>query len=234
MVAVDARGEVLQQGARALQARRQRQGGQVGAGKAQLLQFGQALAPGRRRQVPGMRLHREGAGRVGVQLLQPGALVGREDAVGAALLGHDLVAVPQHLVLHVGKRNAQRRQRARHAGVAGAGAGLVVAAGQHLAHAQLAGQLHDALGRRPVAHDQAAARRAAAGRQLAQRAVQLRHAGVDELHAPVRARGQGLQDVGVVHEGAVHLGVAPQRLVQGRVVVAAQVAAEPHQRGAAL
>jgi putative transcriptional regulator len=52
----------------------------------------------------------------------------------------------------------------------------------------------------------------------------------DELHAPVGAR-QRVEDVAVEDEGAPHLARRAQRVVQRGVVVGAQVAAQPDQRG---
>ena len=80
-----------------------------------------------------------------------------------------------------------------------------------------------------MAHDQTATGGAAARGELAQFLIQRRDAGMDELNAPVAARGQGIQDVGIEHESAVHALEAAQCVVQGGVVVAAQIAAHPHQ-----
>ncbi|GAO21847.1 oxidoreductase, SDR family protein [Alicycliphilus sp. B1] len=136
--------------------------------------------------------------------MQPRAPVGREHAVGSALPGQHLVAVEQRLVLVVAEGDARGLQGPGHAPVALDGLGLVVAVGQHLLHAQAARQPHDALRSRAMAHDQPAARGAASGGKLGQSLVQLQHAGVDELHAPVAARGQRVQDVGIEHEGTIH------------------------------
>ena len=202
---------------------------QVGGGKAQVCQRGQALARGGRRQVAGVAFNGIGLELEGIQPLQPSALVGGKHAVGPALLGQQLVTLQQHLVFVVAKSDAQLAQGLGHALVTFQGLGLVVAVGQHLLHAQRLRQLHDARQRRAVAHDEPAAGRAAACGQLLQAVVQLQHAGVDELHAPVAARGQRIQDVGVEHEGAVHALMAAQRVVERGVVVATQVAAQPHQ-----
>jgi hypothetical protein len=65
-------------------------------------------------------------------------------------------------------------------------------------------------------------------RQRAQRLVQLHQRLADELHPPVLPR-QAVQDVGVEHEGAMHLAATAQRVVQGGVVVHAQVPPKPHE-----
>ncbi len=224
-----ARHEVPQQPLGALYAGGQGQRPGVGQRKAQAGQRWQRLARRRRGQVPGVALHRIRRALEGVEPVQPGALVGREHAVGLALAGQHLVAFEQHLVLVVAEGDALGAQGLGHVPVAGDGLGLVVAVGQHLAHAQAARELHDAFARRAMAHDQPAAGRAAARGELAQALVQRLRAGMDERHAPVAAAGQRIQDAGVEDEGAVHPLVAAQRVVQGGVVVAAQVAPHPHQ-----
>ena len=67
--------------------------------------------------------------------------------------------------------------------------------------------------------------------QLLQALVQLQHAGVDELNPPVAARGQGIQDVGIKDKGAIHPGKTAQCVVEGAMVIAAQIAAQPDKRG---
>jgi DNA photolyase len=86
-------------------------------------------------------------------------------------------------------------------------------------------EILDALAARAaVQHDQAAAATAEGGVELPDRVP-------DELDAPVRARGERVEDLGVEAERAVDAPRLLQRVVQGGVVVVAQVAAEPHQGG---
>jgi hypothetical protein len=77
-----------------------------------------------------------------------------------------------------------------------------------------------------VAHDQAHAFHAVRGGQCTQFGIHADQAVADELHAPV-GPGQGFQDRAVEDKGAPHLPRCPQRMVQGGVVVGAQVAAQP-------
>jgi hypothetical protein len=59
-----------------------------------------------------------------------------------------------------------------------------------------------------------------------------REARVDELDAPVGARGQRIEDLAVEDEGAVHPRRRAQRVVEAGVVGDAKIAPEPEQRGA--
>ncbi len=70
-------------------------------------------------------------------------------------------------------------------------------------------------------HDQPAAERA-------QLLVELQQRFADEFHPPVDP-WQGVEDRRVEHEHADQLAAASQGVVEGRVVVHAQVAAEPHE-----
>ena len=83
---------------------------------------------------------------------------------------------------------------------------------------------NEAVGR-PLQHDQA---RLGVLRQGAQAAVQFHQRLTDEFHAPVLA-WQGGEDGAVKDEYAVHLLALQQGVVQGGVVLGAQVAAEPDQ-----
>jgi len=69
---------------------------------------------------------------------------------------------------------------------------------------------------------------------LAQRAVELDHGGVDELDPAVGGQSfveQLVQDRPVEDERAVHAPRLPQRVVQRGMVVRAQIAPEPDERG---
>jgi hypothetical protein len=61
--------------------------------------------------------------------------------------------------------------------------------------------------------------------------MQLQHAGVDELHAPVLPTGQGIQNFGVENKGALHPLKAAQCMVERGMVITAQIAPQPHQGG---
>ena len=57
--------------------------------------------------------------------------------------------------------------------------------------------------------------------QRFQRLVKMPNTGVNERHTAVVSMGECIQDVGIEHEGAIHLGMVPQRVVQRRMVMAA-------------
>ena len=176
-------------------------------------------------------LHGVGRALKRIELLQPGAFVGGKHAVRLALLGQHLVFFQQHLVFVIAEGDACRVQCLGGLLVPGDGGRLIVAVGQHFLHAQLLRQLHDARHGRAVAHDQPAAGHAMLPGQLLQALVQLQHAGVDELNPPVAARGQGIQDVGIKDKCAIHPGKTAQCVVEGAMVIAAQIAAQPDKRG---
>ena len=152
-----------------------------------------------------------------------GRLVGREQ----------LVAAKDHVVLAGAQRDAAIRQAAAHLVVARHGGRLLVVVGKHGLYAQAVGQLgQQHLGAAPQ-EDQTGV--FGIGHmvdlcQPAQLTVQLVQTVVDELDAPVGAR-QRIQHVAVPGEDAIDLAAAAQRQPQRRVVVAAQIAAEPHQAG---
>jgi molybdenum-dependent DNA-binding transcriptional regulator ModE len=52
---------------------------------------------------------------------------------------------------------------------------------------------------------------------------------MDELHTPVFTAWKRLQDAGIEYKSAIHALKAAQRVVQGSVVVTAQIAPHPHQ-----
>ena len=120
-------------------------------------------------------------------------------------------------------------QAAAHAGVAGQRVGFVVVVGVDRLHAQLRRQPRHLVDGQPVAHEQPGAVDAVRGAQRAQLGVDADQAVADELHAAV-GTGQGVEDGAVEHEHAPHLPRRAQRVVQCRMVVGAQVAAQPDQR----
>ena len=126
------------------------------------------------------------------------------------------------------QRHAALGQQSAHAGVAGQRRGFVVVAGVDGLHAQGGGQRRDLLVRPAVAHQQGGAFDAVRSRQRAQFGVHADQAVADEFHAPVLPRKR-IKDVAVEDEGAPHLARRAQRVVQGGMVVGAQVAAQPDQ-----
>jgi hypothetical protein len=116
------------------------------------------------------------------------------------------------------------QQRALYCAVAGDRLRLVVVVRVHRLHAQRAGIPRDLVARPSVQKREAAA-------EPFERVAQLGDALPDELHAPIRALLQRIEDFGVEHEHAVHGARRPQGVMQGGVILAAQVAPEPHQRG---
>ena len=106
---------------------------------------------------------------------------------------------------------------------------LVVVAGVHRLYAQLLRQRRDLVARPAVAHDQAGAGHALRGTEFRQLRVQVGEAVQDELHPAVGAR-QRIKDLAVEDEDTPDVASRPQRMVQRRMVVGAQVAAKPDQR----
>ena len=165
-----------------------------------------------------------------VELLQPGVLVRREDAVGLAAAGQDLAAFEDDVVLRGVQGDAAFCQRTTHGGIAGERVRIVVVARIDGLHVQVVGQGDDLVGRLAVPHQQANPVRAVRLAERGQRRIERHHALLDELHAPV-GPGQRAEDLGVVDEHAPDLARRPQGEVQGRVIVSPQVAAEPDERG---
>ena len=226
LVAVDAVAEAVEQRVGAAHAGRQLQRRQIGRPETHV---GQRRDDARRhrRQRTRVATHRIGLQVKGRELLQPGVLVGREYRERLAALGQHLVALEDDLVLERVEGDAVARQRVVHRAVARKCGGFVVAVGDHAGHTQFARQLRDDVAGAAVAHDEPAAQRA-------QRSVQLGHRGVDEFDPAVGLQPFGqqfVQDVGVEHEHAPHRPAGAQRMVEGGVVVDAQVAAEPDQSG---
>ena len=62
-------------------------------------------------------------------------------------------------------------------------------------------------------------------------AVELEQAFADELDAPVAAAGQQRQDLGIENEQTVDPSVVAKGVMKRGMVVAAQIATKPHQRG---
>jgi hypothetical protein len=178
---------------------------------------------------PGLRAvsgHRPGRQVERIAFPEPGVPVRRKDAEGATALGQQLVALEDQVVLAQVQRDAGIGQRAAYPRIAGQGCGFVVVVGKDRLHAQPGGQRDDLVAGPPVAHDQAHAFHAVRGGQCTQFGIQADQAVADELHTPV-GPGQGFQDRAVEDKSAPHLPRCPQRMMQGRMVVGAQVAAQP-------
>ncbi|GAB1459496.1 hypothetical protein MASR2M50_12700 [Thauera sp.] len=231
LVALDARGKVVEQALAAAHADRHGELGEVGGFEADVGEAGQGLGGGLRRQVCGVLFHWIRAHLEVVDLLQPGVLVGREHAVGLARLGEHLVALEDHLVLEVLVADAGLGERLRHPAVAHDGVGLVVAGGEDLVDTELRRQARDLVLGAAVANDHPATGAARGARHGVERRIQLDQAGVDELDAAVVARRQGVEDRGIEDEGAMHTFGKAQAMVKRGVVEAAQVAAEPDEGG---
>ena len=223
VVAVDAFVQkIVEQGAPTARAACQVQRCQVGGRKADLGQTRhfRALADGQRCQRCGVALDRVGLQIEGLELLQPGFLVRREDAVGLAGAGEHLVGCEHHLVLARVVSHAQLGQRAAHASVAQGRGRLVVGIGIDRLHMQRCGQARQLLARPALAHDQADAFNAVRATEHAQLRVEVHQRVTDELHAAVRA-GQRLEDVGVENEGHPHASCAAQRVMECGMVMGA-------------
>ena len=169
-----------------------------------------------------MALDRVGLDEERLELLQPCVLVGREHRVRRAALRQHFAALEDDVVFARVQRDAGVAERRAHRRVAREGVGFVVVVRVDRLRTEFAGEPYDLGPRRAVAHQQAPA-------EGAQLRVELAHAVVDELDAPVSAR-QRLEDGGVEHEHAPDLLGGPQCVVQRRVVVRAQIAPEPDQR----
>ena len=163
-----------------------------------------------------------------VHLFEPGVFVGREDAVGLARLRQQLAAFKHHMVFEAVKAHPLGRQTGCHLGVAGNGLRLVVMVGEHRLHTECQRLLHHGATGCVVQHHQPGPGYAMRQGQRRQCGVQLDQAMPDELDAPVRAR-QPIQNLAVKDKEAKHLPAGAQGVVQGGVVVCAQVAAKPDQ-----
>lgn len=176
------------------------------------------------RQPVQMVVHRVGREPAGIELLQPGLPVGREHGKRPAAPGQELVAFENHLVLERAENDAGIPQRLSHRLVAAKRRRLVIAVAEHRLRADLACERRHEFCRRPVQHMQSGAVR----RQFA---TQRGDAAVDELHPAVRARRQGVEDVGVEHEDDMHRPARCQRVVKGGMIGKTQIAPHPDQRG---
>ncbi|MNZ84055.1 hypothetical protein D3C78_1028000 [compost metagenome] len=222
-----ARRKVGQQPGRARAARGQGQLLQVGGFETDVPQAGHgpALAFGARRQAAGIALDGIGREIEGVELAQPGVLVGREHAERCAREREHFVALEDHMVLERVQRHAARLQGRAHARVARQGLGLVVVVGEHGRGAQLLRQPWNFRFGHALAHDQSGLRVAA---ERAQVRIQRHQAVPDELHAPVGAR-QRLEDGCIEKKHAMHLGAVAQGMKKSGMVAGAQIAPQPDQ-----
>jgi hypothetical protein len=98
---------------------------------------------------------------------------------------------------------------------------IVVAIDIHGGHPEFPGEARNFEARIAVAHDQAAAHGAQGG-------IDFLDGAQDELDAPIAAR-QRLKDADVEDKNAMHPVMALQGVVQGSVILHAQVAAKPDQ-----
>ena len=237
-VAVQPGQEVVQQGLRARHPGRHlqvRHGleihfGQGGHGRGPR-PAGRTQGRRRRGQVPGVALHRVGLQVKGLQLLEPGAFVGRKHAVWRVIARHHLAALKDHMVFEGVQHDAVIAQAASHGRIPSQGRRLIVVVGVDVLHPQLRRQLRDFNPAGPVPDDQShllRVRYPGGQGQLSQRLVQLHQRFADERHPPVLA-GQRVQDVGVEHESAPHLAAAFQGVEEGGVVGVTQITPKPHQ-----
>ena len=132
------------------------------------------------------------------------------------------------MVFEAVKAHAFGRQTGRHLGVAGNSLRLVVVVGEHRLHTQRQRLLHHGAAGLVVQDHQAGFGHAVRQCQRRQSRVQLDQGMPDELNAPVRT-GQPVQNLAVKDKETKHLPAAAQGVVQGGVVVRAQVAAKPDQ-----
>jgi hypothetical protein len=139
-------------------------------------------------------------------------------------LRQHVVFFKDHLVLEGEQGTAIGGQRGGHGSVAGHGLRFVIVVGKDCVHVQLRRQPWNFSACDGVAHHQAAP-------HLLQLRRQFADAGMDEFHTAVRPR-QGVKDFLVINESAKHGFAALQRVVQGGMVKAAQIAAEPYQSSA--
>ena len=220
VVAIDAVEEIVEQiggaPAAALQLRAQpcrlkTDGGQAGYAIGQIAMTQRS---GQRLDLKGLEVARR-------QAAQPAVFVGRENAVGFADRGQHLAALENYMVLEAVQRAAA--ELLRHLRVAQQGGRLIVVVVENGLHAQLHCQFWNQLGRATVANDQARCRV-----QAPQVGIDNAQGIEDEFDPPVGAR-QGVEDVRIEHKGAVNLSRRLQRMVQRRVVLHPQIAAQPDQ-----
>jgi hypothetical protein len=172
-------------------------------------------------------LHRIACELKGIDLLEPGVLVGREHAVGFSGLRQHLAALQVGVVLEGIKSFPGRGAPGAHPAVAFQGLGLVVVVGKHGLYAQAACQCGHRLAGHRVQHDQP---NLLMSTELAQRRIQLHQRRANELHAPV-GPGQRSQNFAVKNKDAMHLLALGERTVKGRMIVGTQVATKPDESG---
>jgi hypothetical protein len=134
------------------------------------------------------------------------------------------------MVLGGEQRHAGVGERAAHAGIALQGVRVVIVVGEHRLHLQCLRERRQRLVRHALPHDEACTLHPVRLAQRTQLRVQVHEAVANELDAPV-GPGQRREQLGVEHEAAPDPPRLPQGVVQGRLVLDAQVAAEPHERG---
>ena len=208
---------------------------QVGRQEADIGQRWQRIRRRRRRQPPVVgrrqvaiqqRVVGIGVVRCRQQALEPGILVRREDGKRLAGLGQHFRLFEDHLVLAGDHPAATRRQRGCHRGIPCNGGRLIVFIDEHGRRAQLCRQQRYLACRMRMPDDHAAA-------VAAQFGVEFGQALVDEGHPAVGNGAVALQrveDVAVENKHAMHAARQAERLVQRRLVEAAQIAPEPYQR----
>ena len=114
---------------------------------------------------------------------------------------------------------ALRRQQPRDLVIARDRERFIIGAGMHCINVECLRQRHHLIPGAAVAHDEVASK-------TTQFLIQAGQAGVNETQAAIVAR-QAVENIGVIHEDAVHLLRTAQGVVQGGVVECAQVAPEP-------
>ncbi len=230
VVAVDALQEIGQQLARAAGPGGHGQLREVGGLEVQVRQARHRHRPlgwhGRERR--GVARHRVGLEVKRFELLEPRVLVGCEHAKRVTRLREQLAPLEDHVVLVTVQQDTGVGQIAKHLGVARQRRRIVVVVGEHRLDLQPLGQRGNGPAGLVVQHDEAGTCPTAGLPEGVQVRVELHQRLADEFDAPVRP-GQGIQNVGVEDEDAPDLAADLERVVQRCVVLAAQVATEPHQ-----
>ena len=154
---------------------------------------------------------------------EPSSLVRREHAEWRALLRAQLITLEDHLVFRFSKRNAAIGERFLDGGIACDRRRLVVAVRVHRVDPELRGQRGNCITRVVVSDDQRAA-------ALAQRFVERDQAFTNEFDAPIRPRGQRVENLAIEDEEAQHFARVAKRVRERGVVEVAKIAAKPDER----
>lgn len=160
-----------------------------------------------------------------VQFLQPGVLVRCEYAVWLSRLREDFIALEDDMILVGVQGNACVGQGAAHGRISRDRPGLVVVAGKNRLHAELAGQMGNFVPGGTVKHNQSGIGETG---QAAQRVVKFNQRLLDELDTAVGARKR-LENFLVKDKHAMRMQATFQGVIKRRVVINAEIPAEPHQ-----